>query len=237
MPIDINSDLGEGMGSDAAIMPYITSCNIACGGHAGDDLTMQKTIELAIKNKLKIGAHPSYPDPENFGRLSMDITLEQLKDSILTQIETLEKWVSLKGAQLHHIKPHGALYNEAAINPTIAKMLVQILKLHYPQTILYAQDGSIIAALAEDQSIKVEYEVFADRNYNDDLTLVNRKKPKAVLHRPEEVLPHLSSMIEEGKVKTLSGKFLRIKADTICVHGDNSTALEIAKAIYTLINK
>ncbi|WP_200977239.1 5-oxoprolinase subunit PxpA [Echinicola sp. 20G] len=237
MPIDINSDLGEGMGSDAAIMPYITSCNIACGGHAGDDQTMQKTIELAIKNKLKIGAHPSYPDRENFGRLLMDMPLEKLKDSILAQIETLEKWVNLKGAQLHHIKPHGALYNEAAINPNIAKMFVQILTQRYPQTILYAQDGSIIAALAKDQGIKVEYEVFADRNYNDDLTLVNRKEPKAVLHRPEEVLPHLSSMIEEGTVKTLSGKSLPIKADTVCVHGDNPTALEITKAIYSLINK
>lgn len=235
MKVDINSDLGEGSGADVTIMPFISSCNIACGGHAGNPISMQETIDLAIKNHVKIGAHPSYPDPANFGRKVIDMPLDELKGSILSQIKELEKWANQSGAKLHHIKPHGALYNEAAANKSIADLIVEIMKSYYPDLVLYVPDGSIIAEIAKREEISIWFEVFADRNYRDDLTLVSRKEPNAVLYDSSEVLEHLKRMIISGQVLTVSGKQLPIKADTVCVHGDNPSALKLVASIYELV--
>jgi len=235
MKVDINSDLGEGSGADVTIMPFISSCNIACGGHAGNPISMQETIDLAIKNHVKIGAHPSYPDPANFGRKVIDMPLDELKESILSQIKELEKWTNQSGAKLHHIKPHGALYNEAAANKSIADLIVEIMKSYYPDLVLYVPDGSIIAEIAKREEISIWFEVFADRNYRDDLTLVSRKEPNAVLYDSSEVLEHLKRMIISGQVLTVSGKQLPIKADTVCVHGDNPSALKLVASIYELV--
>lgn len=233
MVLDINSDLGEGMGNDASIMPFITSCNIACGGHAGDEYSIRSTIQLAQKYQVKIGAHPSYPDKANFGRKEMDMSPKALFDTLFHQISLVKE--QLAGAALHHIKPHGALYNQAAISEQTAETIVNLVKEHFSESILYVPDGSIVAALAKHAGLKVWYEVFADRNYNDDLTLVSRKADDAVLHDKEEVMQHLRSMATSGHVKTKTGNTLPIKADTVCVHGDNPSALELAKEIFQFL--
>lgn len=234
MKIDINSDLGEGMGIDAQIMPFISSCNIACGGHAGDIQTMETTIDLAQKHQVKIGAHPSYPDRENFGRKPIAMDLGQLSNSLLEQIRTLESLVHKKRTTLHHIKPHGALYNEAAVNPKIAQLIIDLVKNHFPQCFLYVPDRSAIAQLAEKNHLKIMYEVFADRNYQDDLTLVSRQNPNAVFKDPKIVEEHLLRMVNERQVKTITGSLKPIKVDTICVHGDNPEALALSKTIFEL---
>ncbi|WP_215223662.1 5-oxoprolinase subunit PxpA [Echinicola shivajiensis] len=235
MGIDINSDLGEGSGADAAIMQFISSCNIACGGHAGDEKSMLATIKYAIKHQVNIGAHPSYPDPANFGREVMDISMEALEASLVRQLSFFNRLLTAHNARLHHIKAHGALYNESAFNVSIASLLVQIMKQHYPGTLLFVPDGSVIAELAKKEGIPVWHEIFADRNYEDNLKLVNRKKNNAVLTDEAEVMKHLGLMIDEGKVRTISGNLLPIKADTVCIHGDNQSALNLAKAINKLV--
>ncbi|WP_274473866.1 5-oxoprolinase subunit PxpA [Mangrovimonas aestuarii] len=235
--IDINSDLGEGMPNDIAIMPLISSCNIACGGHAGNEYTMKHTINLALENHVKIGAHPSYPDPENFGRLPMEIELHLLEESLLNQIQLLEKLLGQAGEKLHHIKPHGALYNQAAVDKKIASIIIKIMKENFGDTFLYAPYGSVTAQLAKKEKINLKYEVFADRNYNDDLTLVNRKEPNAVLHDAKAVKEHLLLMIQKQLVKTVTGNLKLIEADTVCVHGDNPEALALTSAIHNMLSK
>ncbi|AWW33288.1 lactam utilization protein LamB [Echinicola strongylocentroti] len=235
MKIDINCDLGEGMKTDADVMPYISSCNIACGGHAGDKASMQATINLALKHHVKIGAHPSYPDRKNFGRETMDIPHSQLSASILEQLQMFDKILKQQNAPLHHIKPHGALYNQAAKDTKTAQLLVDLIKENYPDTILFAPFGSKIGQLAKENNLQVWNEVFADRNYTDDLTLVSRKAPHAIIKGTAKVLSHLERMINDEKVKTLSGKQFPIIADTVCVHGDHPEALALTKAIYQAV--
>lgn len=225
--IDINCDLGEGVGNDELIMPHISSCNIACGAHAGDRGTMEDTVQLAIRNETKIGAHPSFPDRINFGRLEMDLPEDVLMNSIIGQIETLAQIISDQGARLHHVKPHGALYNLATTHLGTALVIVEALKKFDSDLILYAPYDSVMAKVASKNNRPVSFEVFADRNYNDDLTLVSRKMPHALLQEPKLIFEHAIRMIKEDQVKTISGKMVSIKADTICVHGDNPNAVEI----------
>ncbi len=225
--IDINCDLGEGAGNDALIMPFISSCNIACGGHAGDDDTMKETIKLALENNVKIGAHPSFPDSENFGRLEMDIPNDELTTIIIEQIIRLKTLVEEKGGKLHHIKPHGALYNRAAVNDSTAEAILDAMVAFEERYILYVPYQSVIATKAQERNIPIIYEVFADRNYNDDLTLVSRKQSNAVLSNPDQILEHVVRMIKERKVKTVTGKLAPIERGTLCVHGDNPRAVEI----------
>ncbi|GGF45180.1 5-oxoprolinase subunit PxpA [Echinicola rosea] len=232
MTIDINCDLGEGMASDADVMPYITSCNIACGGHAGNKKSMVATIKLAQKHQVKIGAHPSYPDRKNFGRKPMDLPAEELLATLLSQLRDFEEALSKTDATLHHIKPHGALYNLAAKDLDTASLLVALIKTYYPEAIVYAPYGSVMAKTAKENGLEVWHEVFADRNYNDDLSLVSRSDPNALLHRPEDAVTHLEKMVKEAKVQTVSGMTQQILADTVCVHGDNPGALALTKAIY-----
>lgn len=225
--IDINCDLGEGVGSDHLLMPYLSSCNIACGGHAGDEDTMRQTIQLAKQHRTKIGAHPSFPDKENFGRTEMHIASDELTSLILDQIEALDTIVKEEGAVLNHVKPHGALYNMATVDTGVAEAIVKAVLLFDEKIMLYAPYGSVMAKLAQEQSISVMFEAFADRNYNDDLTLVSRKLENAVIQNPEEILTHVLLMIKEKKVRSLSGQLSAIQADTLCIHGDNSRAVDI----------
>lgn len=234
--IDINSDLGEGIGNDEAIMPYITSCNIACGGHAGDLSSMQETLLLAQQYKVKIGAHPSFPDRENFGRKTMHLSDSELKESILSQVSALSHAAGSLGLSLHHIKPHGALYNQAAKDPALAKTIVGIIKDHFKELTLFAPPGSALLKEGKQQGITVWTEVFADRNYREDLSLVPRSEANAVIHEEKEVLSHLKNMFCERKVKTINHQWIPITADTICVHGDNPHAVSLARNIYNFIH-
>ena len=229
--IDINCDLGEGMANDHLVMPYITSCNISCGAHAGNPEIITQTLLEAKKWGVKIGAHPSYPDRENFGRIVMRMDRAALEDTLVAQLLSFKELATQQDLPLHHIKPHGALYNQAAIHIETAEVILSVMKNQFPDLLLYAPYPSVIATLAADTGIRVWYEAFADRNYNDDLTLVPRSQPMALMHKMNDILSHISLMVEKKQVKTLSGKIIDFKVDTICLHGDNPNAVVIAKSI------
>ena len=173
MKIDINCDVGEGIASEHLLMPYISSCNIACGGHFGDVNSIDKTIKLAIKNNVKIGAHPSFPDKENFGRKLIQISDEEFTNSIQKQLNLFLDSLSLFGKKLHHIKPHGALYNAIAIDEKLANLFIDVTRNYLKDAFLYVPYNSVIERIALKNNINIKYEAFADRNYNNDLTLVS----------------------------------------------------------------
>lgn len=231
MQIDLNCDVGEGVGNDSKLMPYLSSCNVSCGAHAGTEKDIKHTLEFAKQHQVKVGAHPSYPDKKNFGRVVLDISHEDLLKSLIQQL----KWFAAKakevGVTIHHIKAHGALYNKSAVSETIAEVILEAVESVFGKKKIYAPYNSAIAKLAEQKGFKVLFEVFADRNYNEDLSLVSRKLPNAVLHDEVTIVNHVRNMIS-GKVITISGTEKKIKADTYCVHGDNDNALKILKALH-----
>ncbi|GAB4162220.1 MAG: 5-oxoprolinase subunit PxpA [Winogradskyella sp.] len=225
--IDINADVGEGLDNEAELMPYLSSCNIACGGHAGDKETMTSVVRLAKAYKVKIGAHPSFPDKANFGRELIDMPAAALYSSLKSQIRSLQQVLYSENVQLHHVKPHGALYNLVAKDEKTAKVIVEVIKSVAMPIKLYVPYNSVIAHLAEKEKIEITFEAFADRNYNKDLSLVSRKKEGAIIHENSKVLSHILSMIQQEKVSTIDGVEVPIKASTFCVHGDTKNALEI----------
>ncbi|WP_222984293.1 5-oxoprolinase subunit PxpA [Flagellimonas meishanensis] len=225
--IDISCDVGEGVGNEALLFPHISSCNIACGGHAGDRGTMTDVVLLAKKHKIKIGAHPSYPDKANFGREVINISGAMLKESIEQQLADFDEVLTAEDCTLHHIKAHGALYNQTAKDARLARVYLESLEGYRDQTLLYVPFGSIIAQMAVDLGFSIWHEAFADRNYMEDLSLVPRKERNAVIEEPEKVLEHILPIIKEDTVLTPTGKIKKIKANTLCVHGDTPSALEI----------
>jgi UPF0271 protein len=231
MRIDINCDVGEGLNNEHLLMPYITSCNIACGGHFGDKNTIDETIEIATKNNVLIGAHPSFPDKENFGRKLINISDHAFKESIQNQLNLFMNRLSFFDIKLHHIKSHGALYNAIAVDEKLAILFIHTIKKYTIDAYLYVPYNSVIERVAKENNIKIKYEAFADRNYNDDLTLVSRTYENALILDKMQVFQHVHRIIKEGKVKTVSGKEVKIKADTFCVHGDTKNAIEILKYV------
>ena len=229
--ININCDLGEGLNNEHIIMPLINSCNIACGGHAGNNQSMIECVEIATRNNLQIGAHPSYPDRLNFGRKKIDISTSEFSFSIINQIKSLEQIVSSYGKQINHIKAHGALYNEMIHDLDTADFYLDTIKDYKEKYSLYVPYQSEIERLALKRGFKIIYEVFADRNYNDDLSLVSRDKEFALINKPKEVIKHITSIIESNIVKTVSGNTHKIKFDTFCVHSDTNNSIEILKEI------
>jgi len=227
--IDINADVGEGLGNEADLMPYLSSCNIACGGHAGDISTMTNVVKLAKTHNIKIGAHPSFPDKDNFGRVEMKMTNEVLYTSLEQQINALQKVLILENVQLNHIKPHGALYNLAAKDEKLARVIIEVVKSVAMPVKLYAPYKSILAELANKENIQIVFEAFVDRNYNEDLSLVSRANDNAILSDKNRVLRHVLLMIKHQNVKTISGVEVPIKASTFCVHSDTKNANEILK--------
>ena len=225
--VDINADVGEGLGNEALLIPYLSSCNIACGGHAGDAKTMTEVVRLAKNHKVKIGAHPSFPDVLNFGRAVMDISAADLYSSLKSQIRSLQQILHNENAQLHHIKPHGALYNLAAKDEKTARIIIEVVKSIAMPIQLYVPYNSVISKLAEQEKISVTFEAFADRNYEENLSLVSRKKKDAILHENSRILNHILGMIHREKVTAINGVEVPIKASTFCVHGDTKNAFEI----------
>lgn len=239
--IDLNCDLGEFYGMydekrDARIMPYISSCNIACGFHSGDPVAISKTIKLALKHGIAIGAHPSYPDLQGFGRRVMNLSPEELEACVLYQVAAMKGMVEALGGKLHHVKPHGALYNHAAKDESTAVNVVKAILQIQKEMTIYAPEDSVLAKVAEDADMKVKYEVFADRRYEDDLSLRSRRLDEAVLHDKKEVLDQLSRFLE-GKVKTYDGLELPIKAETLCLHSDTEGATELASEIHDFLKQ
>ncbi|WP_271764866.1 5-oxoprolinase subunit PxpA [Aquimarina algiphila] len=229
--IIFNADVGEGAGFDAQIMPFISWCNIACGSHAGDQEEIQKTIRLASTHKVKIGAHPSYPDRENFGRVKMALAYDDLVKTIVAQIEEVKFYVDKKGEELHHVKPHGALYNEVVKNEEVASAVLEAINNIDKSLLIITSKKSKLSYLVKDK-FRLKFEAFADRNYNDDLTLVSRSENEAVLTDVKQVFEHLKRMVLEDKVRTKKGEELPIFFDTICVHGDNPKSVDILKYLH-----
>ena len=235
--LDINCDMGEGIGNDELIMPFVTSASIACGFHAGDEDSMKRTVELAMKYNVSIGAHPSYPDRENFGRTDIRIPLSEVYDLVTKQIHLLNEITKTAGASLHHVKPHGALYNMAARAKPLAAVIALAVKDVDEKLKLYGLSGSHLINEAKKIGLKEVNEVFADRTYQDDGRLTPRSKPEALINDADKVVQQILQMLKEGTVTTVTGKIIPIVAETICIHGDGEHAVEFAKAVHEAINE
>lgn len=229
--IDINCDVGEGLNNEHVLMPYISSCNISCGAHAGSVKIIDKVIKLALENNVKIGAHPSFPDRENFGRKVLDISNEVLQQSLEKQLQLFKERANMQSAKIHHVKPHGALYNLIAVDKEKAKVVVKAIQHVFENVKMYVPYHSAIEKVAQENGIEIVYEAFADRNYNDDLTLVSRVLPYAVITDKKKVVNHVRRMAKESEVKTVQDHKKEIKAQTFCVHGDNKHAIEILEEL------
>ncbi len=235
--IKINSDLGEGTGIEEYIMPYLSSCSIACGGHTGDKTSMTNTVLIAKKYGVKIGAHPSYPDKENFGRKKISISKLDLTISLTNQINQLDKISKAQGMRIEHVKLHGALYNFSAIDLETASAVIELMKSKYPEIILYVPFGSLISKVALENNIKIYYEVFLDRNYNDDLSLVSRSKNNSMILDHKKMLDRLKNVIIDSRILTVEGNYKKIIGDTFCVHGDSPKMSKIIKNLFIDIKK
>lgn len=232
MKIDINCDMGEGLDNEAQLLPYVSSCNIACGGHAGDAATITKVALLAKVHHVRIGAHPSFPDRENFGRVVLDISKKELKESIQSQLKTFQDIIVSLGVKMNHIKPHGALYNVLAKDFETTQTFLAAIEAYKETVYLYVPYNSILEQEAQQKGFKIKREAFCDRNYNDDLSLVSRKIEGALITESEQVLKHVLNMVKDETVITISGSFKKIKAETFCIHGDSPNAIEILKHLY-----
>ena len=231
LSIDINADVGEGVNNESELVPLLSSCNIACGGHAGDEATMNEVVQIAKQHRVKIGAHPSYPDRVNFGREVVDMPCSALYSSIKSQIKSLMRVLREQHAQLHHVKPHGALYNVAAKDKRTAVVVIEAMKSIQMPLKLYVPFGSVIAELAQEENIPITYEAFADRNYNSDLSLVSRKLDNALITDPDQMFDHVFRMVTRQKVKSIDGVEVPIQAKTYCIHGDNPDAILLVKSL------
>lgn len=238
--IDLNCDMGESfgawtMGNDAAIMPYIHSANIACGFHAGDAHIMRQTVALALKHGVKIGAHPGLNDLPGFGRRPLPITAQQAYDLAVVQIGALAAVAKSQGTQLHHVKPHGALYNMAVNNEALSRAIAQAVIDVDKNLILFTLANSLYNQVASDMGLQTMQEVFADRTYQDDGTLTPRTQPHAMIVDEEQSIAQVLDMVEHGFVRALSGKEIPIQADTLCIHGDQEHAATFAQRIYDVL--
>ena len=227
MKIDINCDMGENAGNDKDIMPYITSANIACGFHAGDPATMQAIVRLAKRYGVAVGAHPSWKDAEGLGLREMILPPEDVEALILYQIGALYAIAKTEGVELQHVKPHGALYNQAAQDRALANAVAGAVKRFSEELILVGLAGSSLIEAGVEIGLRVANEGFPDRNYNPDGTLVSRKLSNAIIEMPEEVAMHALQLIENGIL--FEGK--RVQVDTLCLHGDHPNVVENAKLI------
>ena len=234
MRIDINCDMGESfgpwrMGTDADVMPHISSANIACGFHGGDPATIRKTVRLALDHGVAIGAHPSLPDIQGFGRRPMKISAQDMYDLVVYQAGAVEGFARAAGAKLHHIKCHGALYNMAATDEALSEAMVRAAK--DLGVMLYVLSNSKNFQIAKRAGIPVLGEVFADRGYSDDGTLAPRDKPGGMIEDKAKSVRQALAMVEEGYVTSLSGKRIAVAADTLCLHGDQPGAVAFAQQI------
>ncbi len=232
--ISINCDIGEGVGNEKELMPFIQYGNIACGGHAGNSDSMTEMVQLAIENKVLIGAHPSYPDRLNFGRKPVFIKELELIKSIRSQIDQLIEVAKKNEAKLWHIKPHGALYNDIAKSESLAQVFIEAITSYKSDMTLFVPYRSAIERLARENNFSILYEAFADRNYNDDLSLVTRSDKNALIVDAQSVVKHIEEIVETGKVNTVNNKKIEIKADTFCVHADTENAIGIVKEIHNM---
>ena len=234
--VDLNCDLGESFGNytigmDEAVIPHISSANIGCGWHGGDPLVMRKTLALAKEAGIAVGAHPGFPDLLGFGRRNMTVTPDEAYSYTLYQLGAFYGFAKAAGLEVQHVKPHGALYNMAGKDLAMSLAICKAIRDFDLNIILMALSGSKMLEAAEEVGIPAAYEVFADRAYNEDGSLVARSLPGAVIHDTEECIRRVVQMVKEGTVTAITGKVIPIRCDSICVHGDNASAVEFVKAI------
>lgn len=240
--IDINCDMGEGfglwkMGHDAELMNYVSSVNIACGFHAGDASIMRKTATLAIEKGVKVGAHPGYPDLQGFGRRNMNFTPQEIYDLCVYQIGAMQATVQALGGELHHVKPHGALYNAAAKHIDIAKAIAEAVKAVNAGVVLYGLTNSFLISEAQRIGLSTAAEAFADRTYQSDGSLTARTEENALIHSTDEAVEQVRRIVENQSVMCVDGFEIPLKAETICIHGDGEYAVDFAKAIWSVAPK
>ena len=223
--------MGEGYPDDAELMGYISSTNIACGAHAGDEETMRRTVALAIAANVSIGAHPGYDDREHFGRRVIDLTSEEVDRLIRDQLSAMRSVCDSVGARIHHVKPHGALYNQAAMDRALARRTCETIADFDPTLVLYGLAGSCLISEAESCGLATASEVFADRTYRSDGTLTPRSEPNALITDRTRAIEQVMQMLETGTVTATTGETVDILAETICIHGDGEHAVEFAESI------
>jgi UPF0271 protein len=233
--VDLNCDMGEGCPNDAALMDLVSSANIACGFHAGDAETMRQTVLTAIKKGVAIGAHPSFPDRENFGRTPMSLPIDEVYKIVKEQVTALKDICDDAGGKLGHVKPHGALYNQAARDPELAAVIAKAVRDIDPKLVLFGLSGSFSITEGEKAGIRTASETFADRTYRSDGNLTPRTEPNALISDIRTAAAQALQMVDKGSVIAADGVVTRVKADSICIHGDGEYALAIAGAIRELL--
>jgi UPF0271 protein len=239
--IDLNADTGEGfgawsMGDDAGLLPYVTSVNVACGFHAGDPLTMDRTVTAALARGVRVGAHPSHPDLRGFGRREIQASPEEVEADVLYQAGALRAFVESRGGRLWHVKPHGALYNQSVKDPALARAIARgVRRLGGGVTLVGLATGSAFREAAAGEGVPFAGEAFVDRAYESDGTLAKRGTPGALLETPEAAARQAVSIAAEGRVTARNGSSVAVSASTLCLHGDNRNAVEIARAVRTAL--
>jgi UPF0271 protein len=234
--VDLNCDLGESFGAyvlgmDDKVIPNITSANVACGYHASDPVVMEKTVALCKTHHVAVGAHPGFPDLMGFGRREVRVAPAEAKAYILYQIGALDAFCRAAGLKLNHVKPHGALYNMAARDAALARAVCQAVREYDKTLVLLALAGSEMVRAAQEMGLPVAQEVFADRGYEEDGSLVSRQKPGAMIADEEEAIARVVRMVTEGVVKSVTGRDIPVRADSVCIHGDGEHALVFAQKI------
>ena len=234
--VDLNSDIGEGfgaytMGDDNEILKYITAAQVACGWHAGDPMIMDKVVRTAAERGVAVGAHPSFPDLMGFGRRKMIVSFEEAKNYVKYQVGALSAFTKTYGVKIHHLAPHGAMGNMCQDDRELARAICEAVYEIDPEIIIYYCAGAVLGEEAEKMGLRTACEIFADRAYEDDLSLRSRKLPGAMITDEEESIRRCIRMVKEGKVTSYSGKELDIKGDTLCVHGDGPKAIAFVKRI------
>ena len=237
MQIDLNADLGEGAGSDEELLQLVSSANIACGWHAGDAVTMRQCVRWAIDNQVAIGAHPSFPDRANFGRSTMHLPPDEIVAGVLYQIGALAAIVRGEGGTLAHVKPHGALYNQAVKDPELAAAIVDAVRRFDPGLRFFGLAGSGMISAAERAGLKPVEEVFADRGYMPDGSLVPRSQPGALIEDEEQSLAQTLSLVRDHQVRAIDGSLIAVNAQTVCLHGDGAHALAFARRIRSTLER
>jgi UPF0271 protein len=237
MRVDINCDMGEGIGNDEKLMPFISSANIACGYHAGDIETMQHTIELCQQYNVSAGAHPSFLDQKNFGRQEMELPPQDLYELMIQQLIIINELTEQAGVPFVHVKPHGGLYNLSARDPLVANVIARAVKDFNKELLLFGLSGSHSIIEAQKIGLKTKSEVFADRTYQGDGSLTPRTEPNALIDSVETAITQVRQMVLQGTVTSTRGDKVPIRAETICIHGDGEHAVEFARAIHDALNQ
>ena len=253
LTIDLNSDLGESygqytIGNDEEVLKHVTSVNVACGFHAGDPQVMEKTVKKAFENNVAVGAHPGFPDLRGFGRRPMAISPEEAKAYVIYQISALNGFIQALGGQMQHVKPHGAFYNMAAVDYPIARAIAEGVYAVNSDLILMGLAGGELVKAGKEVGLQTASEVFADRTYTNEGTLVSRTEQGSIIHDKNQAATQILNIVQNGKVKAIDGTEIEIEADSICVHGDNYEAVELVKhlrsslkesnvAVQSLMNK